>query len=306
LLSNIKDLALPVTDTRYASFTDYYEAVHAHALIDKRNPGGAGRMFKAAQAAGDWSDPATPELGFSFITEGVGSYTADLGAGRFHSRVRRGETILVAPGAGSSIQRGCPHAIICYALPYADLMAVVGADAKLPPDGDFGVLHRAPLADTLIPTLLKRLWGEAVHASPGLAVLEEGVIMTIAALLSQAEGGGQLSPPENKLAPWQTKRVIGLLADNLDRDVTLKELASEARLSPYHFARAFKSTTGLPPGRYHLMLRMERTKVLLETTDFPIGEVAAAVGYSDPSYLARIFRRETGTAPCDYRRARRS
>ena len=191
---------MPVAAAQYATFTQYYEAIHADALIDKRNPGGAGRMFKAAQSAGDWSDPATPELGFSVITEGIGSYSADLGAGRFGSQVRRGETILVGPGAGSSIQRSCAHSIICYAVPYPDLMAIAGGDAHLPLDGDFGALHGAPLADTLIPTMLRRLWGEAALGGAGWVILEEGVIVTIAALLSRARKLPHTPAPRSKLA----------------------------------------------------------------------------------------------------------
>jgi len=85
----------------------------------------------------------------------------------------------------------------------------------------------------------------------------------------------------------------------------LRELAAEGRLSTLHFARAVRSTTGLPPGRYHRMLRIERVKQRLVPTDWPMSEIARATGYPDPSYLARIFYRETGTGPGAYRRENR-
>ncbi|MGL1409763.1 helix-turn-helix domain-containing protein, partial [Vibrio parahaemolyticus] len=49
---------------------------------------------------------------------------------------------------------------------------------------------------------------------------------------------------------------------------------------------------------------MGRARELLESTDLPIIEIAAQVGYDDPSYLARLFRREVGVTPAAYRRER--
>jgi transcriptional regulator GlxA family with amidase domain len=53
-------------------------------------------------------------------------------------------------------------------------------------------------------------------------------------------------------------------------------------------------------------LRLQRARELLEITDLPMSEIAAHVGYDDPSYLARLFRRHFGTTPVSYRRERRS
>jgi AraC family transcriptional regulator len=297
---------LTVQASLYASFIDYYEATRADAIVDIQRPKRFGAMLMARQSAGDWSDPPTQELGFSIVTGGKGTYSADLGAGRFRSTVRRGETIMVGPGGGASIQRDCPHAIISYSFPYAELLAMVGDDAALPPDGDFGTLHGAPLKDPLIYTLLERLWQEALDGNPGYATLQEGAITTIVALLLASHKEPSARPHHTALAAWQSARAIAMMRDNIGRDLPLRELAAEVRLSPYHFARAFKSTTGLPPGRYHQMLRIDRAKQLLVQTDWPMSEIACAIGYADPSYLARIFHRETGTAPGAYRRENRS
>ncbi len=70
-------------------------------------------------------------------------------------------------------------------------------------------------------------------------------------------------------------------------------------------SRAFKTSTGVPPHRYLVQLRIKKARKLLETIDPPISEIAAQVGYDDPSYLARLFRREVGKTPAAYRRERR-
>ena len=77
-------------------------------------------------------------------------------------------------------------------------------------------------------------------------------------------------------------------------------------LSTFHFARAFKSATGLPPYRYLLALRIARAKDLLAKSALAISDVAAAVGYEDQSQLARLFRKDVGLTPSQFRMARRS
>jgi AraC family transcriptional regulator len=108
-----------------------------------------------------------------------------------------------------------------------------------------------------------------------------------------------------QLAPWQIKRAIEWLAGSLSEEIRLADLARETCLSSFYFARAFKASTGVPPHRYLVQLRITKARELLEATNLPIGEIAAQVGYDDPSYLARLFRREVGLAPSAYRQERR-
>lgn len=73
-------------------------------------------------------------------------------------------------------------------------------------------------------------------------------------------------------------------------------------ISPWYFARAFKHTTGLPPHRYQLMVRINCAKDLLSQTRLPITKIAERVGYGSSQTLARAFRNEVGTSPLEYRR----
>jgi AraC-like DNA-binding protein len=108
------------------------------------------------------------------------------------------------------------------------------------------------------------------------------------------------------LAPWQLRRTLDRLTSNLAAEPTLGTLAAEVGLSPFHFARAFKVTTGLPPHRKLVELRLTKARELLEATDLSITEISAAVGYDDPGYLARLFRKHIGMTPAAYRRERQS
>jgi AraC family transcriptional regulator len=96
-------------------------------------------------------------------------------------------------------------------------------------------------------------------------------------------------------------RVISYLHDNLRRDITLAELATLSGLSVAHFCRAFRESTGFPPHRYLLDLRIEKAKGMLAKTHDPISVIATEVGYDDPSYFARLFRKQVGIAPMAYR-----
>jgi AraC family transcriptional regulator len=113
-------------------------------------------------------------------------------------------------------------------------------------------------------------------------------------------------PERGGLAPWQVRRTTEYLHDNLARDVALGELAGVAKLSPFHFARAFKASMGRPPHAYLRDLRIARAKAMLVETDLPLTEIAALVGYEAPQTLGKAFRRETGVTPSDYRRERRA
>jgi AraC family transcriptional regulator len=104
------------------------------------------------------------------------------------------------------------------------------------------------------------------------------------------------------LSPLQLRRVTDYLLEHHGSNTSLAELASIAGLSLFHFVRAFKQSTGMPPHRYQIFLRIEKAKELLETTTLPVADIAAQVGYDDPSYFARLFVREFGVAPQAYRR----
>jgi AraC family transcriptional regulator len=77
--------------------------------------------------------------------------------------------------------------------------------------------------------------------------------------------------------------------------------AAQARLSAYHFARAFKRSTGMAPHEFVTMRRMERAKTLLLSTRHSVPEIVHTLGYSNVNFR-RLFRRYTGFLPSDLRR----
>jgi AraC family transcriptional regulator len=109
-------------------------------------------------------------------------------------------------------------------------------------------------------------------------------------------------PIKGGLASWQCKAVCDYIEANLHQDISLTELAAIARLSPYHFCRAFKEAVGEPPHRYQISRRIERAKTLLADPALSVTDAAAAVGYGSPSRFSALFRQVTGYSPREYRR----
>jgi AraC family transcriptional regulator len=104
------------------------------------------------------------------------------------------------------------------------------------------------------------------------------------------------------LAGWQEKKVAQYIEEHLLEDVPLAILADVAKLSPYHFVRAFKQSFGLPPHRYLSSLRMQRAKSLLANPAMSVTQVGFNLGFSDTSSFTTTFRKHTGLTPTAYRR----
>jgi AraC family transcriptional regulator len=114
---------------------------------------------------------------------------------------------------------------------------------------------------------------------------------------------GQPATARGGLAGWQQKRVAQYVETHLSESIPLTTLAELARLSPYHFARAFKHSFGVPPHRYHLLRRMEQAKLLLGKSRASVTEIALQVGFRETSSFTAAFRKLTEHSPTEYRRS---
>ena len=91
------------------------------------------------------------------------------------------------------------------------------------------------------------------------------------------------------------------LREHIGTRVSVAELAALTQLSSSHFAALFRRTTGAGVLQYQTRLRMARARELLDTTDLAIAEIARTLGYPDPFYFSRRFRRVHGVTASEYR-----
>ena len=112
-------------------------------------------------------------------------------------------------------------------------------------------------------------------------------------------------PPESAgfpgLAPHRLQRVLAIIDERLAEPIQVRELADAVHMSPYHFARMFKQSTGHPPHLYITWQRMDRAKQLLAQSSLALAEVAKRVGYQTQAHFTGVFRTRVGTTPRTYR-----
>jgi AraC family transcriptional regulator len=112
---------------------------------------------------------------------------------------------------------------------------------------------------------------------------------------------------DGTLSRGRLRAILEYIEEHLDAAPTLAEIAAVAGLNPYHFARQFKTATGLPPHQYLITRRVEEAKRLLRAgTDLSLAEVASQAGFYDQSQLAHHFKRLVGVTPGQYRSLSRS
>jgi AraC-like DNA-binding protein len=95
--------------------------------------------------------------------------------------------------------------------------------------------------------------------------------------------------------------VITQLSERLHDTVSIERLAAGVGLSMSRLRYLFRQATGVTPGAYLHALRMERARLLIESTPLTVRDVMRQVGLSDPSHFARDFRNAHGLSPRTYR-----
>ena len=98
---------------------------------------------------------------------------------------------------------------------------------------------------------------------------------------------------------------INHMKQHLNHSLQVDTLAAIANLSRSRYIELFKQQSGYAPIDYFIRLRMHRACQLLDTTDMSVKAVATALGYEDPLYFSRLFRRVNEKSPMQYRNLRK-
>lgn len=146
----------------------------------------------------------------------------------------------------------------------------------------------------------------AVDEASGDALLAETIAHAfIAHLLDRCTDVTQGRRRRIERLPVMTiRRVHERIESGLDAPLDLTVLAQTAGMSNYHFARAFKHTTGRSPHEYVMARRLERAAALISGTSRSVTEIALECGFATPSHLTAKFRGRFGVVPSEWRRAR--
>lgn len=168
---------------------------------------------------------------------------------------------------------------------------------------DAGLREISGASDPVLSQLLERVRDELTLQYKPSALYVQGIAQSLAVHIVRRYSNPSLrgSVHRGGLPAYKLKRVTDFLHEVLDEEFNLARLAAEAGLSEFHFCRAFKHSTGVTPSAYFIRLRIEKARRLLRETEKSVIEVGMEVGYSSPSHFAKVFRREVGVSPTQYR-----
>ncbi|WP_426209392.1 helix-turn-helix domain-containing protein [Pseudomonas sp. TWR2-1-1] len=105
------------------------------------------------------------------------------------------------------------------------------------------------------------------------------------------------------LAAYQRRQLVDMIEQQLADPLNIGQLAAHCALSPYHFARMFRQSFGLPPHQYLLARRLARARDLLRNSALGLGDIALACGFASASHFANRFKQTVGATPGEYRAA---
>ena len=106
---------------------------------------------------------------------------------------------------------------------------------------------------------------------------------------------------KQKPAETACSKVLHYISENLEKPITLEQLADMVHLDKSYLVRLFRSTYGKTPIRMLIQLRMEHASDLVTGTDMPIADIAATCGYPSASYFTAEYKKHFGTTPLKQR-----
>ena len=154
------------------------------------------------------------------------------------------------------------------------------------------------------PNAIQYMWDKFHKArqsdNPGGLIQADGLIREFLAMfMATAHEEKQTSRIQQIL---RFSEVLAYIKNNLERQISLDELAEIMRLQPRYFANLFTRHIGVSPVRYIRQLRMERAQQMLWESKLTVQKIAHAIGFEDVFYFSRMFKKSNGMSPSEFRR----
>jgi AraC-like DNA-binding protein len=154
-------------------------------------------------------------------------------------------------------------------------------------------VFRAERAET-IEKLLQKIIRYSFLNTPQYSVAADGYLLQLLSALSSGQG-------ELPVLSGVVERALFAIRESDSVTPSVSALADDLGISAGRLSHLFKSQVGMGIKQYALKLKNEKAKELLEATDLPIGEVATLLGFNDPLYFSRSFKKQNGMSPKEYK-----
>jgi AraC family transcriptional regulator len=233
------------------------------------------------------------------------------GAGqRQETRPSTGAIWLSPVGVGDNvitIKAPIPTTLHLY-LPAA-LFRRLADDFNLPGAPPHTIRYVAGVRDEVINQIGLSIISAMTNETAAGRMFVETASATLAARLLQIyrDSGSSKSyePTAHRLDQARLRRVLDYISTNIDKEITLAQLAEVAGFSVFHFARTFTRAMGVSPHSYVSRIRLENAMVEIAAGKLSLAEIAFNAGFSSQASFTRAFYRVTGLTPGEYRTLRR-
>lgn len=178
-----------------------------------------------------------------------------------------------------------------------EFVALTAAENRFNSSFEFVEIYKNE--DSLIQQIGLALLAEAESDAPAGKLYAESLIQTLTLHLLKNYSTAHFKQGNlhGGLSGYKLRRVQEFINAHLEDDLSLSEIAAAADLSQFHFARAFRTSTGLTPQQYLMRQRIERAKLLLAKDDTPIIEISLQTGFKNQSHFTTLFRKYTKYTP---------
>jgi len=217
-----------------------------------------------------------------------------LGPGKDDATVSRGQACLINPG---QVHSGVPVSgqTVSYTMLYLSrgLVRSMAEDLSQRPQSS-PEFTRLICANGALVEALNRLAGD-LATKRGLAA--ESALVRVLGDVLQAHGA--IRPEARDMIPGFIRQAKEMLSADLERKVTLKDMAAVIGISQYHFLRSFKRQTGVPPHVFRTQCRVELAQTLVRQGR-ALADIAQLTGFTDQSHFTNTFKHYTGATPGQY------
>lgn len=215
--------------------------------------------------------------------------------------IRQGEVSIIPSQLPFSVRGSAPGSFLMISFE-SNFLTRAGSEV-----GVSSPIHLTPCTgapDPLIHSLSLALKSEIDSADLQSNLYAETLAITLAVHLTQKYSSHKvpLKPTGQSLTKSQLNRALDFINDRLETPISVTQIAAAVELSPFHFSRMFKRSTGESPHQYVIRQRLQRAKELLFDSAASIAEIAHRLKFCNQSHLSSHFKRTFGVTPNEYLR----
>ncbi len=226
--------------------------------------------------------------------------------------IARGDVYLLPPGARHAYADYCDLEIDAFYFPPAlwsdeELSALreISGFWHLMLKNEAHRVHLRPETHAQIEAFIAEMRAEAASNERATPLLLRALLFRLLVNLARAAPEVATSPAHSDAARGADAHFAELIAwceANVERDISVAEMAGRLFLSPAHFARGWTRAFGVPPAAYLRRLKLERARALLENSNRSVGHIARETGFKSAAHFSRSFRQLYGVSPLQFRR----